>query len=282
MDIQAPSGVAASSETLATLARRLRITVLNMIVRAKSSHLGSCYSMIELLAALYFRILRVDPAAPQLPSRDRFILSKAHGAAALYATLAERGFFSRDLLATFYQDGSVLAGHADVHGVPGVEVAAGALGHGLAIAAGMSLAAQHDASESRVFTVLSDGECDEGSIWEAALFASARGLDNLIAIVDYNKLQGMGFVRDVIALEPLAAKWEAFGWAVREIDGHDLDEIIATLAAVPFAPGKPSAVIAHTIKGKGVSFMENALLWHYRTPDADELRAALAELEAAG
>jgi len=280
-DVVAPAAARTSGE-LTEIARRLRIRVLHMIVAAKSSHIGTAYSAIELLVALYFRVLRIDPARPRADDRDRFILSKGHAAAALYATLMERGFFSEALLAGYYQDGGVLPGHADVHGVPGVEVAAGSLGHGLAIAAGMALAAQRDASDRRVFALLSDGECDEGSIWEAALFAAARGLDNLVAIVDYNKLQGMGFVSDVIGLEPLAAKWEAFGWGVREIDGHDLPQIEATLRDAPFTPGKPSMIIAHTVKGKGVSFMENALLWHYRTPDADEYRAALAELESRG
>lgn len=270
----------ASTAELESVARRLRIRILNMIVRARSSHLGTAYSMVDLLTVLYFRILRVDPLNPLAAGRDRFVLSKAHGAAALYATLSERGFFPSEMLDTFYVDGGLLPGHADAHNVPGVEVSAGSLGHGLAIAAGLALAARNDGSDERVYVLLSDGECDEGSVWEAALFASAFKLDNLVAIIDYNKLQGMGFVQNIIPLEPLAAKWEAFGWAAREIDGHDFVQIHTALCQAPYVSGKPTAVIAHTIKGKGVSFMENQVLWHYRSPDPAELDMALAELES--
>jgi transketolase len=249
-----------------------------MIHRAKSSHIGSAFSMAELLAVLYSQILRVDPSDPQCPERDRFILSKGHACAALYAVLAERGFFPADWLDDFYRDGSRLLGHASHSSVPGVEVSTGSLGHGLAIACGMALAARRDGQAYRVFVLLSDGECDEGSTWEAALFAPHHRLDNLIVIVDYNKIQSLGSVKEVLDLEPLVAKWEAFGWAAREIDGHDVRQIEQTLSRAPFEQGKPSCVIAHTVKGKGVSFMENKLLWHYRTPDAEEMARALAEL----
>jgi transketolase len=263
---------------VALLARRIRLKVLRMIDRARSSHLGSAFSMAELLAVLYAKVLRVDPARPDWPDRDRFILSKGHACAPLYVVLAERGFFPESWLDEFYLDGSHLAGHASHTGVPGVEISTGSLGHGLSIACGMAVVGKHDRKPHRIFALLSDGECDEGSTWEAVLFAPHHHLDNLVVIVDYNKIQSLGTVKEVLNLEPLAAKWRAFGWAVQEIDGHNLNQIDEVLARVPFEPGKPSCVIAHTVKGKGVSFMEDKLLWHYRAPDRDEMAGALAEL----
>ncbi len=192
--------------------------------------------------------------------------------------LAECGFFPLSWLDDFYQNGSRLVGHATHTGTPGVEVSTGSLGHGLPIACGMALTAKRDRLAYRVVALLSDGECDEGSTWEAALFGSHHGLDNLVAIVDYNKIQSLGSVREVLDLEPLGGKWEAFGWTTREIDGHDVSQIEGALKAVPFSAGRPSCIVAHTVKGKGVSFMENELLWHYRSPDDEELRRALAEL----
>ena len=268
----------ASLDDCRALALRIRRHVVRMTHRAKSSHVGSSLSMADLLAVLYSRVLRLDPARPEWPGRDRFILSKGHAAAAAYAALAERGFFPVAALDTFYQDGSRLAGHITHTGVPGVDASTGSLGHGLGLACGMALAGLRDARSYRVFALLSDGECDEGSIWEAALFAAHEGLENLIAIVDYNKIQSLGRVEDVMPLEPFADKWRAFGWAVREIDGHDVEAISTALRAIPLAPGRPGCVIAHTVKGKGVSFMEDKLLWHYRPPDDQELRLALAEL----
>ncbi len=260
------------------LARRIRYYTLLMVHRAKSSHIGTDYSAAELLAVLYGKILRVDPENPNWSERDRFILSKGHGCAAFYATLAERGFFPLEWLDTFYQNGSLLAGHVTHTNVPGVEVSTGSLGHGLSIGAGMALAAKRDGKSYRIFCLLSDGECDEGSTWEPILFASQHKLDNLIAIVDYNKIQSLGWVKEVMDLEPFGDKWRAFGWAVREIDGHNLDEIEEKLSSVPFEQGRPNCVIAHTVKGKGVSFMENKLLWHYRSPQGEEFEAALQEL----
>jgi transketolase len=267
-------------ETYQTLAKRIRQHVLRMVHRARSSHVGSSLSIADLLVVLYNRVLRIDPRRPDWPERDRFILSKGHACAAVYAVLAERGFFPVEWLDTYYQDGSHLAGHITHYGVPGVEVSTGSLGHGLSIAAGMALAGKHENRAYRVFALLSDGECDEGSTWEAALFIPHHHLDNLVAIVDYNKIQSFGTVKEVLDLEPLAGKWQAFGWATREIDGHDFRQIEDTLLMVPFESGKPSCIIAHTIKGKGVSFMENQLAWHYRAPDDEELRRAFAELEA--
>ena len=265
-------------EQSAALAKKVRLHALHMIHRAKSSHLGSAYSMADLLAVLYGRILRIDPEKPDAADRDRFILSKGHACAALYAVLAERGFFPKEWLQGFYQDGARLAGHATHVGVPGVEVSTGSLGHGLPIACGMALAGKRDRQSHRVFTLISDGECDEGSTWEAVLFAPHHQLDNLIVIVDYNQIQSLGTVKEVLDLEPFAAKWKAFGWAVREIDGHDCEQIERVLSNLPVEPGKPTCVVAHTVKGKGVSFMENKLLWHYRAPDRDEMARGLAEL----
>jgi len=261
-------------------AQGLRAEALRMIHRAKSSHAGSVLSTIDLLVVLYEKILRVRPTEPDWPARDRFLFSKGHACAGLYAVLAKQGFFPADWLKDFYGDNSHLPGHATHKGIPGVEVSSGALGHGLALGCGMALTGKRDAQDFRVFVLMSDGECDEGSVWEAALFASHHRLDHLIAIIDYNKIQSLGTVKEVLDLEPFSKKWEAFGWAVREIDGHDFDQIGRALGSVPLEAGKPTCIIAHTIKGKGVDFMEDKLLWHYRTPDDKELRSALAQLGA--
>lgn len=237
--------------------------------------------MADLMAALYGGVLRVDPHSPSWAERDRFILSKGHACAVFYAALASRGFFPLEWLDTFYRDGGRLAGHASHTGVPGIEFSTGSLGHGLSVATGMALTAKRDGAPWRVFALLSDGECDEGSTWEPALFAPQYKLDNLVVIVDYNKIQSLGRTKDVLDLDPFADKWKAFGWAVREIDGHDMDQVLDALTTVPFTKGKPSCVIAHTIKGKGVSFMEDKLLWHYRNPSIEEYNAAVAEIEAA-
>jgi transketolase len=234
--------------------------------------------MAELLAVLYRKILRLSPQTVADPDRDRFILSKGHSCAGAYAVLAECGFFPLEWLESFYHNGARLAGHITAAGIPGVEVSTGALGHGLSISCGLALAGLRDGRPYRVFTLLSDGECDEGSTWEAVLFAGHHRLENLTAIVDYNKIQSLGRCKDVLDLDPLGAKWAAFGWAVREIDGHDVAAVEAALAKLPQQPGKPSCVIAHTVKGKGVSFMEDKLLWHYRTPAGEEYQRALAEL----
>ena len=259
------------------LANKIRLHALKMVHTAKSSHLGSSFSMAELMAVLYGKILKVDPAAVDDPDRDRFILSKGHAAAGYYAVLAECGFIPLDWLESFYHNGCRLAGHATC-GVPGIEVSSGALGHGLSLAAGMALAAKRDGQNYRVFALLRDGECNEGSTWEAAMFAAHHGLDNLVALVDYNKIQAMGHTRDVLDLEPFSDKWKAFGWSALEIDGHDVGAIEDNLQGVPVADGKPSCFIAHTIKGKGVSFMEDDVLWHYRNPQGDEYENALDEL----
>jgi transketolase len=265
--------------TTAELAKRLRKHVIIMTGRANSSHIGSCLSIADILAVLYGKELRFDAKRPDWPDRDRLILSKGHGCAILYAVLAECGFFPQDWLESYYLNGTRLAGHATHKGTPGVEMSTGSLGHGLPVGCGMALAGKRDRKSHRVFVVLSDGECDEGSNWEAALFAPHHKLDNLTVIVDYNKIQSLGRVKEVIDLDPLADKWRAFGWGVVELDGHDHAALLEAFARVPFVPDRPSCIVAHTVKGKGVSFMEDKLLWHYTAPKGDELPKALAEVE---
>lgn len=260
------------------LAKAIRAHALRMVRRANASHIGTCLSMADLLAVLYARMLHVDPHRPDWPERDRFVLSKGHGAAIVYAVLAEHGFFPREWLDTYCLDDSKLTGHISHH-VPGVEVSTGSLGHGLSIGCGMALAAKRRERDFRVFVLLSDGELDEGSNWEAILFAPHHGLDNLTVIVDFNKIQSLGDVKDILDLDPLAGKWRSFRWGVREIDGHDHAQIEDALSAAPFTPGRPSVVIAHTVKGKGVDFMQNQLLWHYRPPSETQLAEALAQIE---
>jgi transketolase len=234
--------------------------------------------MADILAVLYSGILRLRPDEPGWSDRDRLVVSKGHGAAAVYAVLAERGYFARELLDTYCMDGSALAGHIS-HQVPGVEFSTGSLGHGLSLGCGIALAGRRASHPFRSFVLLSDGECDEGSIWEAALFASHHRLENLTAIVDYNKIQSFGRVEDVLALEPFAAKWRAFGWQALEIDGHDHDALKQSLGSLPAVAGKPTVLIAHTVKGKGVSFMEDRLAWHYKAASAEQLADALREIE---
>jgi transketolase len=269
-----------TTPSVAELARRIRRHSIVMTSKANGSHIASSLSMADILAVLYGKILRYDAARPDWPERDRFILSKGHGCAALYGVLADRGFFPIEWLDSYYQNGGHLPGHATHKGIPGVEVSTGSLGHGLPMGVGIALAAKRDDRSQRVFVILSDGECDEGSNWEAALFAPHHKLDNLVVIIDYNKIQSLGNVKDVLDLEPLADKWRAFGWATRELDGHDLSALELTLAGIPLEPGRPTCVVAHTVKGKGVSFMENKLQYHYTPPRGEELPRALAELEA--
>jgi transketolase len=250
-----------------------------MANRGGSSHIGSVLSIADILAVLYGEVLRIRPDDPDWSDRDRFILSKGHAGAGVYATLAEMGFFPTEKLQTHYQDGSDLCGHVSHIGIPGVEVSTGSLGHGLSIGTGMALAARMDGCRHRVFVLLSDGECDEGSTWEAVMFAAHHDLDNLVAVVDYNKIQSLDYVSNTIELEPFADKWTSFGWSVAEVDGHDHVALSNECAELPLCPGRPSCIIAHTVKGKGVSFMENSVLWHYRVPRGDEFEAALAEIE---
>jgi transketolase len=237
-------------------------------------------SMAEILAVLYTRVLRVDPKRPAWPGRDRFVLSKGHGGGAVYAVLGELGFFPMDWFEGYYRDAGKLMGHISHH-VPGVEFSTGSLGHGLPVAVGMALAAKGAGRTHRVVCLLSDGDCDEGSTWEAILFAAQHRLDNLTVIVDYNKVQALGASKDVLDLEPLAQKLADFHWAAREVDGHDVDAIAAALCPLPFAAGKPSWLICHTVKGKGVSWMEGTVACHYGSVTDAQLAQALAEVGGA-
>jgi transketolase len=262
------------------LSVRIRAHVLEMSHHAHSSHVGSALSMVDLLTVLYGKILRVNPECLDWSDRDRFILSKGHACTALYAILAEKGFFSSKWLEIYGENGSHLLEHI-AHNAPGVETSTGSLGHGLPIGCGMALAGKRDRRPYRIFVMLSDGECDEGATWEAALFAPHHRLDNLVAIIDHNKLQAFGKVKEVLDLEPLADKWRAFNWAVQEIDGHDFEQIEKALSSIPLEPGRPSCIVAHTVKGKGISFMENQLAWHYKSPNDEQLHQALDELGVA-
>jgi transketolase len=265
----------------AAMALAIRRHAVRMTHLGKSSHVGSVLSIADILAVLYGRVMAVEPKDPKWLQRDRFILSKGHAGAGVYAALAERGFIPREQLDTHYQNGSKLSGHVSHKGVPGVEFSTGSLGHGLGVGTGMALAAKKAGRGNRVYVVLSDGECDEGSNWEAILFAAHHKLDNLVAAIDYNKIQSLAPVSETLALEPFADKWRAFGWHVTEVDGHDHAALTAALDVAPGTRGQPSVVICHTTKGKGVSFMESQVLWHYRTPQGDEYDAARAELGTA-
>lgn len=260
------------------LAKTIRIHALKMITAAKASHIGSCLSCADILAVLYGEILNFNPACADDPDRDIFIMSKGHAAAILYAVLAESGFFPLSWLDSYCCNGSVLAGHVSKHGVPGIELSTGSLGHGLSVGCGFAIAAKADNKPSQTFVLLSDGECDEGSNWEAILCASHLELSSLVAIVDFNKIQSFGTVKEVMNLEPFADKWKSFGWAVYEVDGHNHADLITTFRTILQEREKPSVVIAHTTKGKGVHYMENELLWHYRNPNDSQLHEAISEL----
>lgn len=261
-----------------TLAKQMRVEALHMVHQAKASHIGSALSISDIVAVLYGQVLRLDPKQPDAPNRDRFILSKGHACVAVYAALAGVGFFPRENLLKYGQDHSVLMNHIS-HKVPGVEFSTGSLGHGLPFGVGKVFAAKRLGKAWKTFVLLSDGELNEGSNWEAMMFAAHHQLDNLFAIVDYNKLQSLTTVDKTLRVEPLADKALAFGWAVREVDGHNHAELAELLGSAPWEPGKPSFLIAHTTKGKGVSFMENSVEWHYRTPSVEQLELAIKELE---
>jgi transketolase len=277
-----PSLTAHSQEDLARVARKIRLRLVEMSHAAGTPHLGSALSCVDILVAAYWRVLRIDPSHADDPQRDRFILSKGHAATALYATLAERGFFPEAWLSTFALDDAPLAEQPAPGCAPGVELATGSLGHGLPVAVGMAIAARIQGISHRTFVCLSDGECNEGTVWEAAMFASARKLERLAVIIDYNKWQATGRSNDIMALASLREKWAAFGWNTHEADGHDIESLAALLARVPDDSGKPIAIVAHTVKGKGVSFMEDDNNWHYRIPTAEEVQKARVELGFAG
>ena len=274
------SFTAAGPASTEELALKIRCRALEMVTEAKASHIGSALSIADIVAVLYGRTLSVDPSAPRDQNRDRFILSKGHACVAVYAALAQTGFIDPALLNTYGTDGSSLMAHIS-HKVPGAEFSTGALGHGLQFGTGKALAAKRQGKDWRTIVLTSDGEWGEGSNWEAALFAAHHGLDNLLCIIDYNKLQSLRSVDETLRLEPLHSKFDAFGWAVREVDGHDHDALSAALDSGFWPSGKPAMLIAHTVKGKGVSFMENRVEWHYRNPTPELLAKALAEIEGA-
>lgn len=262
--------------------RQMRISILRSVAEAGSGHPGGSLSCTDILSALYFGgILNHDPRNPRLESRDRFILSKGHAAPALYAALAHAGYFPVEELLTLRKLGTRLQGHPDCRLLPGIEVSTGSLGQGLSIAAGMAAGLVLDGSDATVFTLLGDGECQEGQVWEAAMFSAHRGLDNLVAVVDRNGLQIDGATEDVCDPGDVALKFSAFGWNAVEVDGHDIEAVMAALASAKAdRSGKPTAIVAHTVKGKGVSFMENQAGWHGKAPNAEQLAVALAELDA--
>lgn len=255
--------------------KKIRTHILNMITKSQSSHIGSSLSIVEILIVLYFRILNVDPKNPEKNDRDKFILSKGHGSAAFYATLAERGFFPISYLERYYIDDGILPGHLDRVG-PGIENSAGSLGHGLSLGIGMAISNHQTGNPGRIFVLLGDGECNEGSIWEGIMLASHLKLENLTVIVDYNKIQSFGRTNEVINQEPITERWKSFGWNVFVVDGHDLIQLIKAFEA---KQNGPKVIIAHTIKGKGISFMENSLDWHYKSPNKEQYDQALKELE---
>lgn len=259
----------------------IRQDVIRMLATAGSGHPGGSLSAVEILTALYFQVLRVDPRRPDDPERDRFILSKGHACPALYATLAERGFFPLSWLEDLRRLGSPLQGHPDMRKVPGVEMSTGSLGQGLSVGVGMALAGRLRESGYRVYVLLGDGECQEGQVWEAAMAAAHYRLRNLVAIVDRNGLQIDGPTEEVLALEPLADKWKAFGWSVITVNGHDFGELLSAFESVGYAR-RPTAIIARTVKGKGVSFMENQVDWHGKAPNREQGEQALKELQERG
>ena len=265
-----------NSEQLANNIRKHAVTMTSL---GGSSHVGSILSIADILAVLYGAILKYDVKNPKWIDRDRFILSKGHAGAGVYAALAESGFISLDKLKTHYQDGSDLSGHVSHKGIPGVEFSTGSLGHGLPVGCGMALAAKINKKKNRIFVLLSDGECNEGSNWEAALFAPHHQLDNLVVIIDRNRLQSIYSTEQTLALEPFHDKWKSFGWNVLNVDGHNHNEIYKSFKKENISRNKPLCVIANTTKGKGVSFMENNTLWHYRSPQGEEYRLAMEELE---
>lgn len=264
---------------LEKFASQIRRQILTMNYNSQGTHIGSSLSCVDILTVLYFTVLKIRPKQPFWPLRDRFILSKGHAAAALYAVLAERGFFPVEKLKDYCRNGTRIAGHSSINCLPGVEVSTGSLGHGLPMAAGMALALKNDRQKPRVFVLLSDGECQEGSNWEAILFASHHHLDNLTVVIDYNKLQAFGRTNEILKLEPFKDKWTAFGWEAREIDGHNFSELEKAFSRLPLKKGRPTVFIAHTIKGKGISFMEDSLDWHYKNLTKELYEAALKELD---
>jgi len=268
-----------SLQELQSLAKRVRREIIEMTGAAKSGHPGGSLSSVEILVTLFFDVMRHDPQNPQWPDRDRFILSKGHAAPVLYAVMAEAGYTPRDQLNTLRKLGSIYQGHPDRRFIPAMEASTGSLGQGVSLALGMALAARLNHGPSRVYVVLGDGEIQEGQIWEGAMFGSFHHVDNVVAIVDYNKIQLDGFVKDIMEVAPLAEKWRAFGWHTIELDGHNIPALQAAFAEASATKGAPTAIIANTIKGKGVSFMENNPKFHGVAPTPEEVVKALQELQ---
>jgi transketolase len=263
---------------LERLAARIRFEVVKMSNRAGTPHLGGALSCVDILVAAYWTAIRIDPANPAAPDRDRLILSKGHAVSALYATLAAKGFIALGVLERYNENGDHLPEQPSPNCIPGVEWATGSLGHGLSVGAGIALAGRISGQQYRVIVIVSDGECQEGAVWEAAMFAAKQRLGQLMVVVDYNKWQATGRSNEVMALEPLPAKWEAFGWRCREVDGHDVAALVGAMRGTSGQYGQPIAIVANTVKGKGVSFMEDDNNWHYRSPNADEVVQARREL----
>jgi len=259
-------------------ARRFRVQVIKMIYRAQSGHPGGSLSCMDILTALYFHHLRINPQEPAWENRDRFVLSKGHAAPALYVVLAELGYFPKETLFTLRQLGSILQGHPDMRKTPGVEMSTGSLGNGLSVGIGMALGARLARKNYHVYALVGDGEVDEGGIWEAAMAASKYKLDNLTAICDFNRIQLDGPIEEIMPLDPLPEKWEAFNWNVIEMDGHNMGEILDALDKARQVRGRPTVIVAHTVKGKGVSFMEGKFQWHGNAPNEEEYKIALKEL----
>jgi len=260
----------------------VRRDIIEMIYAGGSGHAGGSLSAVEILTALYFHVMRIRPEEPDWPERDRFILSKGHAAPALYAVLAERGFFPVEELRTFNASGTRLQKHVDMHRVPGAEVSSGSLGQGLSIGVGMALADTMDGKDRCLYVLIGDGESQEGQIWEAAMAASHLKLDRIIAFLDSNGLQVDGFIRDIINLEPIETKWQSFGWRVQRVDGHDLRQILAAVDTAHRTLGRPHMIIGDTVKGKGISYMENSIKWHSHPISDEEYHTAMADLEAIG
>lgn len=260
-------------------AKEIRKSLISVFYKGRGGHFGGCLSVIDVLAALYFHTLNYDPSDPKKPDRDRFVLSKGHASVALACTLAEAGFFPKEWLDTYNTMDSPITQHPDMHITPGVEASTGSLGHGIGIALGMALAAKKDDKRHRVFCLIGDGESHEGTVWEAAMSAAHYGLDNLVVITDRNRLCMDGLTENIMNLEPLADKWRAFGWSVREIDGHSMKDIVAALDDVPFERGKPSQIITRTIKGKGLWLAEGVTEWHYGSLSTEDMQQAMAELD---
>lgn len=264
------------------IARTIRARTIETSHKTNTPHLGSCLSCVDILVAAYFNVLAIDPAKPRDPVRDRFILSKGHGAAALFQVLALRGFYPESMLETYGQDGSLFAEHPPAPAyLPGIEAATGSLGHGLPLGLGMALSARLQGLDYSVIALLSDGECNEGSVWEAAMMASSQRVERIAVVIDFNKWQATGRSEEVLAISPLVDKWRAFGWSVCEANGHDMATLVRLMRNLPDGSGKPVAIIAHTVKGKGVSFMEDDNNWHYRIPTAEQVVAAKRELGVA-